>query len=152
MWSEVAGRNGYVMFIENHEGWAKKIGEDHPDLNIAVVSYGTSEVRHSLPIDEQRLSQFPVPSCVKSRRWDVILVDAPNGHTPRSPGRSLPIYWSARIASERTQIFIDDYHRPLEFAYANRFVQSIRPFYAIIPRVLRLGKPNAGKMFWSIGV
>jgi hypothetical protein len=80
------------------------------------------------------------------------LVDAPNGHTPGSPGRSLPIYWSAKVANERTHIFIDDYDRSLEFEYTARFVRTIRPFYAIIPRILRLGKPSPGEMFWSIGV
>jgi hypothetical protein len=63
------------------------------------------------------------------------------------PGRSLPIYWSSRIASAETQIFIDDYHRPLEKAYSDHFFHSTRPWSVVVPRIV-----DPSSLIWFFGV
>ncbi|WP_374275768.1 hypothetical protein [Brevundimonas sp.] len=143
---------GETVFLENHRTWLPEARERFPDLDIREISYRGRTVADSLPIDEAELARFPVPDVIASAAWDVILVDSPMGSKLAMPGRSLSIYWSHRVATESTHVFVDDYRRPLERAYADHFFRSRRPWNIEVPRVLRHGIRNAGVMLWSVGV
>ncbi|MFW2830265.1 hypothetical protein [Sphingomonas sp. ID0503] len=152
MW-QAMNADGETLFVENHAGWLDKVRRSHPDLWIEAIDYPGRTVSSSLPIDEAELARHPVPEVLRSREWDVILVDAPAGFKPDLPGRSLSIYWSSLIAGPRTHVFIDDAERPLEEAYTDRFFRLRSPWLLRVPRIRRLGKRDAeGLMLWSVSV
>lgn len=142
---------GRTVFLENHKAWLGEARARCPDLDIREVSYRGRSVEHSLPIDETELARFPVPDVVAECAWDVILIDSPMGSKPTMPGRSLPIWWASQVARPTTHVFVDDYRRALERAYADHFFRSRRPWNIEVPRVYRHGIRNAGVMLWSVG-
>ncbi len=150
MWA-AANSGGKTVFLENNAGWLRKTKEAQPTLDIRQVDYGIGTVSTSLPIDEQKLAAFPIPDVMHEEPWDVIIIDSPMGYSSRMPGRSLPIYWSSRVALAHTQIFVDDYERELERQYADHFLNATRYWQATIPRLLKEGKSSKGVMLWSMG-
>jgi glucuronoxylan 4-O-methyltransferase len=66
--------------------------------------------------------EMELPSSVRDRDWDVILVDAPSGYHPEHPGRMQSIYMAAELAEEGTDIFVHDINRAVEKAYSNKFL------------------------------
>lgn len=151
LWSSI-NFDGEIIFAEDDPAWIAKTQTRFPTLHIEHVSYGSRTVESSLPIDETALADHPVPAFLAQGDWNVIIIDAPRGHKPWLPGRSLPIYWSAQIATPETQIFVDDYSRRLERAYADFFLKPIRPWSLVIPRVVQAGRPSGSTMLWSVGV
>src|SRR5690606_38469049 len=116
----------YTLFLENDPKWINYIKDSNTNINIAPRDYYDRTVQGSMPIDEDELSKYELPEALASASWDVILVDSPVGDRPHKPGRSLSIYWASRVAKPHTQVFIDDYDRPLEKAYADYFLCSRR--------------------------
>lgn len=151
LWHEM-NHDGYTLFLEDDAGWIEKVRGQQPELNIAQIAYGDRTVENSLPIDEEALQTYPVPVEMLSRQWDVIVIDAPRGHKPWLPGRSLPIFWSAQVARPVTQVFIDDYSRRLEKAYADRFFRSVRPWSTEIRRLVQRGTKSTSSLLWVLGV
>lgn len=150
LWHKL-NRDGYTLFLESAGSWLRRVKERWPRLNIERIKYGDRTVESSLPIDEQELQRFPIPPSIGSRQWDVVIIDAPNGHKPTAPGRSLPIFWTSLVASEAAHVFVDDYDRPLERAYVDHFLCARRPWSATIPRSFLARKRNKAVMLWSIG-
>lgn len=151
MWAAM-NPGGRTVFLENHTAWLAQARERFPGLEIEPIDYAGRTVETSLPIDEAALAAFPVPPIVVSEPWDVILIDSPMGTKPHMPGRSLPIWWASQVARPACHIFVDDYRRALERAYADHFFRARRPWSIEVPRVFRHGIRNAGVMFWSVGV
>jgi hypothetical protein len=85
-----------------------------------------------------------VPEFLRFAKWDVILIDGPEGGLPTSPGRGLPISWASALRTPETHIFVHDYERKLETLFTDRLLRDAGP-YAVI------GGPTR-KLFWSIGV
>jgi hypothetical protein len=150
LWYRI-NHDGFTLFLEDYAVWIDKIRSRAPHLNIEEVSYGDRTVEGSVPIDEDALAQYPIPACMLERSWDVIVIDAPRGHKPWLPGRSLPIYWSSRVAQPETHVFVDDCSRRLEKAYADHFLRPMRPWSIVIPRIIQSGKPSKGSLLWAIG-
>ena len=144
--------DGHTVFLENDPARLDRARSGNASLQIEEVSYGDRTVSSSLPIDEEALSAYPVPEPMLDRPWDVILIDAPPGHKASAPGRSLPIYWSSKVAQAETQIFIDDYDRRLEKAYSDHFFSSSRPWTMTVPRMVDAGKPSNSSLLWVLGV
>jgi hypothetical protein len=144
--------DGNTDFLESDTIWIARTRERSPSLIISEVSYGDRTVEGSLPIDEEALSRYPMPGCMLVRPWDVILIDAPRGNKRSRPGRSLPIYWSSKVSSPETQIFLDDYDRSLEKAYGDHYFRSRRAWSVVIPRIVDAGKPTDSSLLWVLGV
>lgn len=151
LWNKI-NDDGSTVFIEDAHPWIDKMRTRHPELNIEEVSYGDRTVESSLPIDEDALADYPIPECMLSRQWDVIVIDSPRGHKPWLPGRSLPIYWSYKVAQPDTQVFIDDCSRQLEKIYADYFFCSRRPWSVVVPRIVQAGKPVKASLLWVFGI
>jgi hypothetical protein len=150
LWSKI-NSDGFTLFLEDDASWIEKVRARQPDLTIAHVSYGERTVENSMPIDEDALAAHPVPPEMQTRPWDVIVIDAPRGHKPWLPGRSLPIYWSAKVALPETHVFIDDYSRRLERAYGDRFFRAAHPWCAVVPRLIQRGNKTTSSLLWVIG-
>lgn len=93
-----------------------------------------SSARARLLEDRTRTAQWPalldrpgdlvldLPDEVRSRRWDVVLVDGPPGHTDALPGRMSSIYEAARLVAPGGRVFVHDVERPAEAAFAARYL------------------------------
>jgi hypothetical protein len=151
LWHQI-NRNGRTVFLEHDAKWLASVRRQWPELEVHEVTYAGRTVGDSLPIDEAALAKFAVPAVLAGVPWAVIVVDSPQGYRVTQPGRSLPIYWAAEVATPSTHVFVDDYDRALERAYADRFFRSRRPWNVEIERVQKSGMPTKGRMLWSIGV
>ena len=118
---------GYTLFVEHDMRWANSIARQIEGINICQYEYLTTceptlPIHEQPAIDEPQLFSHPIPAELTQRKWDVILIDGPTGFDNNCPGRALPIYWSSVIADNRCDIFVDDYNRPIEFIYTNKFL------------------------------
>ncbi|KAL4232202.1 Polysaccharide biosynthesis [Mactra antiquata] len=120
---------GKVIFIEEiGTPWYGRITRKYPFLTAYQVKYSTYlyksferysrnrtfwtelDLRNQLPLD------------VNDTAWDVIIVDAPMGYRPWSPGRYQSIYTSAMFAKVGTHIFVDDYERKVDYEMSNQIL------------------------------
>lgn len=125
IWNTV--NQGHTLFIEHDAKWANSIAAKVPGINIVSYDYNTQcdpklAIHEQPAIDELSLMAHPVPKEITERKWDVILIDGPTGFDSNCPGRMLPIYWSSTLAHDACDIFVDDYSRPIEFSYTNKFL------------------------------
>lgn len=150
LWAS-ANASGTTVFVEDSRQWLETTRKRYPTLDIRHVNYPPPTVAESLPIDEARLRAAVMPAFMREQEWDIIIIDAPQGNTQKSPGRALPIYWSSLVARPHAQIFVDDYERDVERAHADKFLTVRRAWFATIPRQLQQGKPTKGQMLWSMG-
>ena len=134
---------GYTLFIEHDDRWTRKTREQIPGVNVITYQYNT-RCEPEWPIHEQPainsadLLQHAMPGELGERKWDVILIDGPTGFNNKCPGRMLPIFWSSLISDSSCDIFIDDYSRPIEFTYTNRFLFHKYSRYHLFPQRLQL--------------
>lgn len=126
IWNTV--NQGYTLFVEHDARWAEKIAGRVEGIKINIYNY-TTTCRPTLPIheqpdiDETALARYAMPEGIEGIDWDVVLIDGPTGFDDNCPGRMLPIYWTSKIIDPtRCDVFVDDYSRPIEFTYANRFL------------------------------
>ena len=141
---EQANADGYTLFVESQDAWIDFAKVISPQINVCKVSYEGRTVSSSVPICVDDLERYPVPEDLLARTWDVIIIDSPYGFGPECPGRSLPIYWTSRLAKSHTHVFVDDYERDLEKAYANAFIAKLSSYSVVMKRP---GK----EMYWSVG-
>ena len=121
---------GRVVFIEDDVVQAKTLWYDiitrkFPFLEAYKVHYTTQTVasfdqyiaspslwKSDLDVRSQ------LPSELTRVLWDVIIVDAPLGCCDEGPGRYQSIYTSKLLARNNTHIFVDDFERKVENAFA----------------------------------
>ena len=65
-----------------------------------------------------------LPLSIKSIEWDVIIVDAPCGHSSKCPGRYGSIYTSKTLSGPKTHIFVDDFDRKVEHDFSTKVFGS----------------------------
>jgi lipopolysaccharide biosynthesis glycosyltransferase len=138
---------GYTLFIEGSPEWAQRAREADSSLRIESVDFSGISVESSLKNPMALLSSVEVPAFMKERTWDVIIIDGPQGHKARAPGRALPILWSAAVRTPSTHVFVDDYERELEQTYADLLLRRAGAGSTTIAR--RPAKPQL--LFWSVG-
>jgi hypothetical protein len=80
-----------------------------------------------------------LPPAVRRSGWDVILVDGPPGHREDLPGRMKSIYEASRLAAHGAKIFVHDCDRPIEAAFADRYLGPDRRFIEVSGRALLRG-------------
>lgn len=131
LWCAV-NKGGTTVFLEDDSKWARKIAKEIT-CPVVKVSYSTRlEQAKSLLRDEPRL-RLVLPAEIQRLRFDVILVDGPDGSKPKAPGRMVSIYMSSRLAHDDSHVFVHDYQRPVERQYGERFLAR------------RFGAPVIGK-------
>ena len=63
-----------------------------------------------------------------ARRWDVIVVDGPSGYSAFSSGRMKSIYAASQLVAPGGRVFVHDCERPVEAAFASRYLGDGRMF------------------------
>lgn len=150
LWANL-NHDGYTLFLENIPQWIAKVKSQHPDLNVDHVDYSTN-VAASMKDPARLVRSAVLPENIKSRRWDVILVDGPMGWRPENPGRAMPLVWTALAAHDDTHVFVDDYERDLEKRYADfLFAGRAKNRSVVLPRPVT-SKLNASDMLWLFGI
>jgi uncharacterized protein (TIGR01627 family) len=124
MWCDsVKLHNGNVTFLEHSPKWAQVAREKldkHATVHVVDYSTKAKEWRKLLTPDNHHRLPMKLPAAVKDTTWDVIVVDAPIGS---KQGRMQSIYAASELATpEHTHVFVDDYDRKIEKAYANQFL------------------------------
>ena len=142
IWNTV-NENGYTLFVEHDRRWANSIVQQIPDINTIIYEYETTcdpelPIHEQPPINEKELFTHPMPKELAEKSWDIILIDGPTGFNSECPGRMLPIYWSSIISDSSCDIFIDDYSRPIEFTYTNKFLFHRYNKYRLFEERLKL--------------
>lgn len=141
---------GKVVFLEDDIPqekygilWYDVITKKHPFLKACKMHYSTQtkdsytkymDASTDVMVADLDLSS-QLPEDVQSIKWDVIIVDAPQGSWNMGPGRYQSIYTSYALAKKHgtKYIFIDDYERKVERKFSLK-VFGKEPF-----RVLRRG-------------
>ena len=146
MWAAL-NHGGRTVFLEEDASWIADVRSKHPSLESYHVAYDTVltdadallELRdHPACVAQPDLASAAGASCRLALRglppvfheleWDLIMVDAPTGWTPQSPGRMGAIYTAGMAARARrpgdgpTDVFVHDVDRPVEDAFSKAFL------------------------------
>ncbi|KAL6905483.1 hypothetical protein ACP4OV_003084 [Aristida adscensionis] len=152
MWAAL-NHGGRTVFLEEDASWIASVAAAHPSLESYHVAYDTvlTEADALLALREHpgcvaqpdlaaaaeascRLALRGLPPAFHEVEWDLIMVDAPTGWTPQSPGRMAAIYTAGMAARARrpgggggdgggaTDVFVHDVDRPVEDAFSKAFL------------------------------
>lgn len=78
LWHDL-NAGGVTVFLEHHEKRRQRVLSRDPDLDVLPVEYSTSILQWRELLDRPDSLSLRLPARVRDARWDVILVDAPNG-------------------------------------------------------------------------
>uniref|UniRef100_A0A0D9XXS2 Uncharacterized protein n=1 Tax=Leersia perrieri TaxID=77586 RepID=A0A0D9XXS2_9ORYZ len=143
MWAAL-NHGGRTVFLEEDASWIQSVTSLHPSLESHHVTYTTKltdadeliSLRHDPSCTgagagaggDCRLKLSGLPEVVGEVEWDLIMVDAPTGWTPESPGRMGAIYTAGMAARGRspgsgeTDVFVHDVDRPVEDRFSREFL------------------------------
>jgi len=112
LWNE-ANRDGLTVFLEHDQEWLRYL-QNSITLH---VSYRTSL--------QDKWSHKPIenmPEWIDDIKWDIILVDAPEGYAPHSPGRLASIKKASSLISANGVVFVHDMQRENEKDFTKKFL------------------------------
>ncbi|BAF29397.1 glucuronoxylan 4-O-methyltransferase 1 [Oryza sativa Japonica Group] len=146
MWAAL-NHGGRTVFLEEDASWIASVKAGHPGLESYHVAYDTRvtdadeliALRHEPACTSQpdlaaaaaascRLALRGLPPVFHEVEWDLIMVDAPTGWTPESPGRMGAIYTAGMAARARTpgagatEVFVHDVDRHVEDTFSKAFL------------------------------
>jgi len=115
-------KGGKTVFIEDRMDWFIKKKKEYPFLEAYIVEYKTkiSEWRELLGNPKKLRLDFP--KSVSETKWDMVLVDGPEGWAENTPGRMKSIYWSSRLVKKGGIVFVHDSEREVERAYGEKYL------------------------------
>jgi hypothetical protein len=130
LWHDL-NAGGTTVFLEHHEQWRQEVLSRDPGLDMLPVSYSTSILQWRELLDHPESLRLELPARVRDTRWDVILVDAPNGfaHVAHHPvvgamnGRMQSIAAARELVADGGFVIVDDTDREVEAAYADRYLE-----------------------------
>ncbi len=122
-WSKLNNR-GKTVFIEDDESWYYKITRRHPEIFAYLIDYDSKLIQWEELLESQSLYNFDLPSEIKNEKWDIILVDAPEGWSESTPGRMKSIFYASRHIKPSGDIFVHDCNRKVEQIYCDRFLKN----------------------------
>jgi glucuronoxylan 4-O-methyltransferase len=112
-----ANAGGRTVVLERHAQWIEHVR--HLGCEVVQVEYSTL------------LSQPPLAPCVlplglpdeiAGQKWDVILVDGPEGQQPDAPGRQQSIYLASSLIAADGTVFLHDADRKGEETFAAQYL------------------------------
>ena len=112
-WSQVNGR-APTVFLESDRGWLRQVMAQDRKLRVHHVVYTTRVA--DFPPDEVAIVPPPdlnLPAEIRARRWDNIIVDAPQGWGD-GPGRAQSIHEAGWLVAPTGRIFVHDCDREHE--------------------------------------
>ena len=115
---------GTTVFLEDNPSWLRRVIHRFPDLVAYVVRYDTrlSDWRESIEAPVPPTIDLPLE--IAQEQWDVILVDAPAGWTPESPGRLQSIATARKVVSMPGHVFVHDCDREAENLISTRLLSD----------------------------
>lgn len=129
MWRRL-NEGGTTVFLEHNPEWIDKIRKADASLDIRPVEYTTriTRWREFLRTPDPLAPVLPEDIC--ETRWDVILVDAPNGFAMVDEypgfgpihGRMQSIYAAGRLVAPHGYVFIHDAQREVENACCDKLL------------------------------
>lgn len=120
-WHRV-NRGGLTIFLEDNQVWLRNITGKSKLIRAYAVDYGTKMKDWRKYLDDPALNQMDLPPIVKEQRWDIILVDAPEGWSDDTPGRMKSIYLASKLVKPGGDVFVHDCNRQVEDAFCNKFL------------------------------
>ncbi len=122
-WSRI-NRGGITIFLEDNQEWMDKIIGKSRRIEAFLVKYNTRMEEWRKLLESPSLLEMSLPDEVENQKWDVILVDGPQGWKDYHPGRMKSIYLSAKLIKDSGDIFVHDCEREIEDAYCRRFLEE----------------------------
>jgi len=138
LWQKL-NANGVTAFIEDDPAWAAATRTRVADATVCVVRYGTKRRQWRQMLRRPAMLAMDLPQEIRSRQWDIILVDGPAGYDDRRPGRMKSIYEASRLVAADGKIFLHDAERDVESAYAGEYFRNARPFVEVRGRAVMRG-------------
>jgi len=123
---ETLNADGETAFIEDDPKWAKAAAERISTSPVHLVSYGTQLGQWRALLDMPRALELDLPLELKLRKWDVIIVDGPDGHQPFSSGRMKSIYAASCLVAPGGIVFVHDCEREVEATYSAKYLADGR--------------------------
>lgn len=121
-WSRI-NRGGNTVFIEDNKEWFEKAIRLDRKTRAYLVNYLTQRTQWQELLEHTDRLEMVLANEVEREKWDVILVDGPNGWNDMNPGRMKSIYLSSRLAANSGDVFVHDCHREVEQIYSDRFLR-----------------------------
>ncbi|NIQ13639.1 MAG: hypothetical protein GTO02_04285 [Candidatus Dadabacteria bacterium] len=117
-------RHGVTVFLEDNEKWIEKVKKRHKSIKVYKVDYKTKRKDWKELLDSPDLEKIKLPDKVVNKKWDVILVDAPEGWSDNKPGRMKSIFLSSKLVKISGDVFVHDCNRQVEDIYSNKFLKK----------------------------
>ena len=117
----IVNAQGKTTFIENDPTWTAIVTEQHPDLDVHVVTYETQIEEALSYTDVAQIPLVDLPESVMAQSWDIVVVDGPMGWTTGNcPGRASSITQGRSLVATGGVALIDDSQRVVE-----RFISDL---------------------------
>jgi hypothetical protein len=125
---ESLNAGGMTAFVEDDAVWAAHVRGRLRSAKVFLTKYGTTRRQWRTMLAQPSALAMTLPDEIRSRQWDVILVDGPAGYDDDRPGRMKSIYEASRLVAPGGKVFVHDSDRPVEAAYAARYLCGGRLF------------------------
>lgn len=122
-WNKL-NKEGLTVFLEDNEKWMDKITSNIKDIKAYKVDYKTKRKNWKELLNSPDLFEMNLPEDVSNNKWDVILVDAPEGWSDSKPGRMKSIFLSSKLINYKGDVFVHDCNRQVENIYSNKFLKE----------------------------
>lgn len=118
-------KGSLTIFIEDNKDWIVKVTKRNKNLKSYYVNYNTTRKDWKKLLGNLTKNDFRLPEKVLNEKWDVILVDAPNGDRDDAPGRMLSIFSSSLLIKLKGHVFVHDCNREVEDVFSNFYLKKI---------------------------
>jgi uncharacterized protein (TIGR01627 family) len=125
LWEKV-NAGGITAFLEDNPKWLAIARSRLTSSVVERVEYRTRVADWPAQLDAGDALLLDLPDNIKTRQWDVILVDGPAGNRDDFPGRAQSIVTAARLIAPGGTIFVHDCDRPLEREFCARYLGEHR--------------------------
>ena len=120
-WSSL-NRGGVTVFLEDNEDWLQKVVGQARGITAFLVRYDTQRGDWQGLLEHPSSLKMDLPPDVGDQRWDVILVDAPEGWRDQAPGRMQSIFVASTLIRPPADVFVHDCDREVENVCSHRFL------------------------------
>lgn len=115
-------KKGETLFLEDNEFWLRQVSSRIDGMKAEHIEYGTRRKDWHKLLDNPDLLEMDLPDKVISKKWDVVLVDAPAGYGDETPGRMKSIYMASKLIEKDGDVFVHDCNREVEDVYSLHFL------------------------------
>jgi glycosyltransferase involved in cell wall biosynthesis len=128
---EKANAGGTTAFLEDDPEWLSTARSKLTRSIAEKVQYRTRVADWPAQLDAGDDLLLDLPESIKSRQWDVIVVDGPTGYRDDLPGRAESIVTARSLVAPGGKIFVHDCDRPLEREFCARYLGEHRRFVSV---------------------